>query len=160
MSHIKKYFLLAAGILIILFSVVFFSAQKEGVDVARTLASHQHIDLKVGNTVFDMAVSDTESLRSMGLSGVAGLKNDEAMLFVFPQEGLWGFWMKDMQFSIDIVWLDKEKKVVSFEKNVSPDTFPKTFFPKTNAMYVVEFIEGTVEKNKVHIGDQFVFPQK
>jgi uncharacterized membrane protein (UPF0127 family) len=53
--------------------------------------------------------------------------------------------MKDMLFPIDIVWIDSEYRVVSIAKNISPDTFPKTFFPTQSARFVLEMNAGTAE---------------
>lgn len=60
------------------------------------------------------------------------------MLFVFPEAGLHRFWMKDMNFPIDIYWLGKNYEVVDVAKNVPPESYPKTFSPKSPANYVLE----------------------
>jgi uncharacterized protein len=62
---------------------------------------------------------------------------------VFDREGYQGFWMKEMNFPIDIVWLNKDKKIVHIEHNVSPDTYPKIFNPNNEfnnekSLYVLE----------------------
>lgn len=115
--------------------------------------SYRHIQVKVGNRSFDTFVSDTEILRERGLSGFSGLSSDEAMLFIFPNADIYGFWMKDMLFPIDILWLDENFKIVSFKKNISPNTFPKIFFPDKPAMYVMEFRAGTLNALSLKVGD-------
>ena len=50
-------------------------------------------------------VADTDASRQQGLSDRDGLCAECGMLFVFPQNGYYGFWMKDMNFNIDIVFL-------------------------------------------------------
>jgi len=107
---------------------------------------YEHREMNIGGKSFDMFVSDTDELREKGLSGFSGLKDNQAMLFIFPEPGLYGFWMKNMLFPIDIMWLDSDFNVVYLEKNVSPDTYPKSFFPVEPAKYVVEFTAGTIEK--------------
>ena len=74
-----------------------------------------------------ISIADTETARQQGLSGRAGLAADEGMLFVFPEDGTYAFWMKDMLFSIDILWLSGDGAVVYMAENVSPDTYPKIF---------------------------------
>src|SRR5687767_11474924 len=59
-----------------------------------------------------------------GLSGRNYLPRDRAMLFVFKSARKHCFWMKDMKFSIDILWLDNERKLVHQARNIKPDTFP------------------------------------
>src|SRR3989338_1806519 len=76
------------------------------------------------------------------LSGRSGLAEGEGMLFVFPQDGKYGFWMKDMRFSIDILWLNASGMVVYMAQNVSPDSFPKSFESDVPARYVLELPAG------------------
>lgn len=123
---------------------------------ARTVSGDRYgrAEIKIGDKAFDAYVSDTEILREKGLSGFAGLDENEAMLFIFPESGLYGFWMKDMLFSIDILWLDDSYRVVSFEKNISPDTFPKSFYPKNPSRYVVELKSDVLDETAIAEGDQ------
>ncbi|MEK7607424.1 MAG: DUF192 domain-containing protein [Patescibacteria group bacterium] len=107
---------------------------------------YKHAEVTINGKVFDAYVSDTEKLREKGLSGLSSIENNEVMLFVLPNSDMYGFWMKDMFFAIDILWLDDNFEVVSFKKNVSPDTFPKIFFPKKPAKYVIELKSGTLTK--------------
>jgi uncharacterized membrane protein (UPF0127 family) len=79
------------------------------------------------------------------------------MLFIFEKEAKHGIWMPDMYFSIDIVWLDKNKKVVSTASSVTPETYPKVFVPNDNALYVLELKDGTVENKKIKVGDYIGF---
>lgn len=111
----------------------------------------QTIELK-GQTI-RVSVADTENARGQGLSGRAGLAVDEGMLFVFPQDGKYAFWMKDMRFSIDILWLSADGGVVYMAQNVSPDTYPQDFVPNTPARYVLELPAGYVKEYTVSIGD-------
>ena len=111
----------------------------------------------VGNKAFSVLVSDTDKLREQGLSGRDGLAEDQAMLFIFDKPDMLGFWMKDMKFSIDMLWLDSNYRVVSFERNVSPDTYPKIFFPKALSRYVVELSAGTLASLGVKEGDEVSF---
>jgi hypothetical protein len=75
------------------------------------------------------------------------------MLFVFDKEGYYGFWMKEMNFPIDIAWLDKDKKITLIEKNVLPETYPQIFNPKSKNLYVLETKAGFFEKFGIKIGD-------
>lgn len=79
------------------------------------------------------------------------------LLFIFPNTDKHGIWMKDMQFSIDILWLDKDYKVIHIEKNVSPITFPKIFYPPTPSKYVFEADSGFVSKYKIEVGQKLDF---
>lgn len=91
----------------------------------------------------------TPQLRHKGLSGRASLPSDRAMLFVFEQSGRHCFWMKGMQFPIDIIWLDKNKEVVHIKQNVTPESYPESFCPTQDARYVVEANAGLASGLKV-----------
>jgi uncharacterized membrane protein (UPF0127 family) len=114
----------------------------------------------IGGKAFKTLVAATEELRDKGLGLRDSLPADEAMLFVFDAPDLLGFWMKDMRFSIDMLWLDIDGTVVSMEKSVSPATYPKVFFPTRPALYVVETNAGVLESLGVKIGDKVSIAQR
>ncbi len=76
-------------------------------------------------------VADTEAKQIQGLSGFKVLPPDQGMLFLFKRVDYYAFWMKDMQFPLDIVWVkhisSNNYKVVGIVQNVSPDTYPQVF---------------------------------
>lgn len=99
----------------------------------------------VAGQSFNIERADTEASRKKGLSGRDSIGAKDAMLFVFDKPGQRCMWMKDMKFSIDMVWLDASKRIVAIEHNVSPDTYPKNFC-HDNAQYVLEFAAGTAKR--------------
>lgn len=100
-----------------------------------------------------VSVVGTPEERAKGLSGRTGLALGEGMLFVFDTEAKYRFWMKDMLFSIDILWLSGDGKVVYLRENVSPATYPEVFAPNAPARYVLELPAGFVKDNNVVVGD-------
>jgi len=106
---------------------------------------------------YKILLRDTPELRTKGLSGRSSLGADEVMLFTFEREGRNFFWMKDMLFSIDIVWLDSDKKVIHIEQSVKPESFPKSFGPDEDSKYVLEFKEGVAESIGLEVGDRVDF---
>lgn len=115
--------------------------------------------ISIGGKVLKTVVADTVETQVTGLSGREGLQEDEVMLFIFGKPDFYGIWMKDMKFPIDIFWLDHFGKIVSLEKDVREDTFPKIFTPIAPAQYVLEAKAGFAEKNQLKIGGQFNFSQ-
>ncbi len=109
--------------------------------------------IKIGEVIFNMELADTDAERIKGLSGRQSLPQDTALVFQFEKEERQGFWMKDMYFPIDMVWVDQNKKIVHIESEVSPNTFPKVFNPEEKALYVIELNSGEVLQNKIKIGD-------
>ena len=87
---------------------------------------------------YRVRIADSLAERAQGLSGTAALAPDEGMLFVFERAGMYGFWMKDMYYPIDIIWLNDELRPVGITKNISPDTFPTVFYPPVPVRYVLE----------------------
>jgi uncharacterized membrane protein (UPF0127 family) len=61
--------------------------------------------------------------------------------------------MKDMNYPIDIIWLDESFNVVHMEKVVKPDTYPNTFKPLKKSMYVLELRSGSIDRLNINLGD-------
>ena len=101
------------------------------------------------------AISPEE--QAQGLSGTTYLNSHDGMLFEFPYENLWNFWMKDMLIPIDIVWISKEMTIVHIEHSLTPETYPNSFGPSTNALYVLEVASGIAQKAKLKVGDKIIF---
>lgn len=101
-------------------------------------------------------VDSPEAIRQ-GLSGRESLPSDQGLLFVFPEPGQHCLWMKDMKFSIDMIWLDADKKVVTVKEDVQPDSFPDSFCPSSPAKYVIEVNSGVARKALVSPGSQLRF---
>ncbi len=102
--------------------------------------------ITIGEEAITVAIADTHKKRVIGLSG----KEEQSMLFIFPQLDYYGIWMKDMLFSLDIIWIDESFMVVHVERNISPDTYPEIFTPERKALYVLEVPTGSLT---VVIGD-------
>lgn len=113
--------------------------------------------VKVGEREVSVDVADTNSERQKGLSGKMSLGENEGLLFVFDQKDTTpSFWMKDMNFSIDIIWID-DGKVEKIEKNVAPepgvpDNKLKIYYPGSPIDYAVEVQAGFAEKNGISVG--------
>ncbi len=111
------------------------------------------ITATLGGQHLSLLVANTDLLRAKGLSGIEKLNVDEGMLFVFSKEGKYGFWMKDMKISLDILWIDRDLKIIGVEKNVSPLTYPQAFYPPDNILYVLELPVGTFDRLNLQITD-------
>lgn len=98
--------------------------------------------LEVGGHSYSLEVAITKEEHEKGLSNRKSLAEDRGMLFLFQKEDKECFWMKDMEFPLDIIWLDGTKRVVHLERNVSPDTYPQAICPSEKATYVIELNSG------------------
>jgi uncharacterized membrane protein (UPF0127 family) len=103
-------------------------------------------------------VVTTQADQERGLGGRSVIPQDYGMLFVFPQDGKVGFWMKDMLVSIDIVWLDDDGTILGIEDSVSPDTYPQTYYPPQPVKYVLETRAGEMERRGLSVGSQVELP--
>ncbi len=113
--------------------------------------------ISIGQNHFKALLADTPATQIKGLSEIDGLSMDEVMLFIFEQSGRHGIWMKDMKFSIDVLWIDKGHEVVYLKENISPDTFPEIFSSNSAALFVLEAASGFVKKNNIRIGTKIIF---
>ncbi|MFY9299616.1 MAG: DUF192 domain-containing protein [Candidatus Nitrosotenuis sp.] len=102
----------------------------------------------------------TNEQKAKGLAIKDSLNENEGMLFIFQQEGKYGFWMNGMKFPIDIFWLNKAGKVIHIETNLQPCASKSecpTFNPQENTLYVLETVAGFAEKHGVKIGTDVDF---
>jgi len=114
---------------------------------------------KIGSVEIDGKKFKVEILKhnwelERGLSGREKLKNDTGVLFIFKEESKYPFWMKDMKFPIDIIWIN-DSKIVYIKHNVPipiTQNIP-TFAPDVSARYVLEINAGLSEKYGFQIGD-------
>ena len=95
-------------------------------------------------------VRDTEEGRDQGLSGRESLGEDEGMLFVFDQPGIYGFWMKEMKFPLDFIWI-RDNVVMEVMEKVGIEKMD--IRPKEAVDKVLEVNSGWVERQGVKIGD-------
>ncbi len=107
--------------------------------------------ISIRGHVFKTEIVTTDSDKQKGLGGRKGLCVDCGMLFVFDEPGKYSFWMKDMRFALDLLWI-RDDKIVFIEKNVAPN-FSGTMNPPTDANRVLELNAGAVDKFGITVGD-------
>lgn len=113
--------------------------------------------LEIGRISLEVEVADTSEERARGLSGRENLSENQGMLFIFESADYHSFWMKDMIFAIDIIWIGEDKKIVDITKNAKQESYPASFRPKSPAKYVLEVNAGFSDRHKIKIGDLVLF---
>ena len=108
--------------------------------------------VQAGPVLLTAEVASTPEDRAKGLGGRSGLATGEGMLLDFDKPDLYGIWMKNMQFPLDIIWLDTNLMVVHIESSVSPTTYPAVFKPSSPAKYVLEAPVGFVAESGLTVG--------
>lgn len=139
------------GTPLFIIGIVFFLIVFGGASFYVTHKNHVS-ELRIGGTNFVTEVAATPMAREQGLSGRYGLGQNRAMLFTFDANDTQCFWMRDMKFAIDMVWLNEQQKITAIERSVEPATYPNNFcHPGKN---VIELSAGTADKLNLHEGDQ------
>jgi len=110
-----------------------------------------------GQVLMRASVADTDEERQRGLSLTPSLPIGIVKLFVFDEPVVAPFWMKDMKYSIDIVWLDADKKIIYVASNVAPETYPTTFGPTELSLYVIETPAGLAAREGMNVGESFTW---
>ncbi len=107
----------------------------------------------INNKTFLVDTATTPAQWEEGLSGRSPLSPETGMLFIFNKPDNYGFWMKDMNFPLDIVWISTDLHVIHIEKNLSPQTYPTVYYPNAPAKFVLEILAGQTDANNIKIGD-------
>ncbi|MCU0255790.1 MAG: DUF192 domain-containing protein [Vicinamibacterales bacterium] len=105
----------------------------------------------------EIAVTDAE--RQRGLMFRERMAPNEGMVFVFDQDGTYPFWMKNTLIPLDMIWVDRDYRIVDIAHSVPPckaDPCP-SYGHKGSATYVVEVVSGFARQRGVKVGDVLVF---
>jgi uncharacterized membrane protein (UPF0127 family) len=116
-------------------------------------------EVKINEITIPVEIAGTDIQRRVGLSNQDSLPEGEGMFFVFTQKDIKPpFWMKDMKFAIDILWIN-DNEIVQIDKNVQPpesgttDTNLILYVPNQPIDYVLEMAAGFTEEHNIEVGD-------
>lgn len=159
-NNIKPWQMITAGILVvgfILYLVLFnnpaseetkemYEFNKEGEMIF--LDSLNHVKTKI-----DIEIADSEYDRQLGLMFRVKMKENQGMLFIFPEERFQSFWMRNTNLSLDIIFANANKEIVNIHKNTTP--LAETSYPSSGpALYVLEVNAGFTDKYNIQAGDK------
>ena len=102
--------------------------------------------LHIGDKSLHVVIATTTTEQERGLSFHSRLGPHQGMLFVFPTASSYNFWMKDMSFPLDMVWIDDSFKIIGVRRDADPVTYPDTFSPPSPVRYVIEVDAGVADK--------------
>ena len=110
--------------------------------------------ITIGDHKIFAELATTPAAQAQGLGGRSCIPADAGMLFSFSQPGRYGFWMKDMKFPIDMVWISAGHQAVAVKQNVQPSTYPDSFANPVNrpAQYVLELQANASSRLKISPG--------
>jgi uncharacterized membrane protein (UPF0127 family) len=141
--------------LIIILLLISFGVSK--VFFGKGLPFQKQTTAEINNHIFKLTIAKSTKEKEIGLSGKKDLPKDQGMLFPFDKEGFYGFWMKNMQFPIDIIYIKKGKIITIFE-NVKPPKEAKgkliVYQSTEPADSVLEIKAGLVKKYQIKVGNE------
>lgn len=135
----------------------FFYLQEKDISISELYSIGAPV-LHIGDLPVRVEIADSPEERQKGLSGRENFDTATGLFFVFDTTDYHGIWMKDMFFPIDIIWISEDLAVVGIEKNVSPETYPKTFRPPTKVRYVLETNARYTDTFGVQVGQKVTLP--
>lgn len=157
MLNRKKFFylLFLVPVLLVL-TLVYDSPRKLLKEVTN---SPYDTEILIGNTKIDAEVASGPEKLTKGLSGRESIKDGQGLLFNFSYPDTFPtFWMKDMRFAIDIIWIN-DGKIIHIDKDVQPpksDTQSselKLYRPPAVIDYILEVKAGFSDKGGISVGD-------
>lgn len=114
------------------------------------------VRVQLGKRQFTLEVADDDASRQRGLMYRRVLPADGGMIFVFEQEDVLDFWMKNTYIPLDIVYLDKSGKVITIKQMKPLDQ--TTVSSEKPAKFAIELNEGTAAEVGVKTGDVVLLP--
>jgi uncharacterized membrane protein (UPF0127 family) len=116
--------------------------------------------VKINGLHINVTLAKTPDEHTKGLSIKNILKEHEGMLFIFDTPKESSFWMKDMKFPIDIMWIHPNTTIVHIEKNLQPCIsflFCASYSPNQLSQHVLEVNAHYTTRNNITVGDEVEF---
>lgn len=139
-------YLIAIAIIVLIILKVFFRPHQL-----------KEVKINIKSQEFKLEIAKTVSELSRGLGGRTKLCNNCGMLFIFPADSPMVFWMKDTLIPLDMIFLDKNGKVLNIitaETEIgTPDYRLKLHKSQGFGRYVIELNKGAAQKINLNPGD-------
>ena len=113
------------------------------------------VNIKIKDQIFTLEIANNPLSRSRGLSKRQSLCSTCGMIFVYQKESIYPFWMKNTRFPLDIIWLDKNGKVVDIKQG-QPEN-PSLLENSTPARYIIELNQNIIN---LSLGDIINLPDE
>ena len=131
-----------------------------GVLALAVLVVHAHAaytNLRVGGRDYRLQIASTQAEQTKGLGDRASMPTSQGMLFAFSGSAGRCFWMKDMHFPLDIIWVKSSHQIGAIVPDISPSTYPHSFCPDVSAQYVIELNAGQAADANLYVGQKLQF---
>ena len=154
---LQRIFRYGIGIAIVIVVAVLLISNMSG--IFTRFSTNTGKTVKIEGATFQIDLAQSEKEKQLGLSDRSKLEQNKGMLFVFNQPDYYHFWMRNMNFPLDLIFI-KDNTVVSVLKNVQPaggnipvEKIP-SFTSSTPADKVLEINSGLADKHKITPGDK------
>lgn len=143
----KNKFFLAIFIIIVLLITIFIYTQTNKNKIC------------FDKNCFKVELAQTNEELSKGLMFRKSLNENSGMLFIFQEENLHSFWMKNTLIPLDMLWINSNKEIVFIKNNAKPcqEENCEIFTPDKKALYVLEINSGIAEEIGLEVGDKVDF---
>lgn len=122
------------------------------------LMPDQTLQIKTKTDIHSISIeiADSPEEQALGLMWRDNLSENKGMLFVYEEEDRPNFWMKNMNISLDILFIGSDLKIKHIEHDVPPCKTEECerYSPPIPIQYVLELQSGYTEKYRVEIGDE------
>lgn len=152
-THQRNIIFTFAAILALPLAFIFIMHERDLAHVRALCVRGTHL-LYLKEQPLIVSILKTREDRARGLSGKEVLPPDEGMVFAFEADGPQSFWMKDMLFPLDIIFLNSELRIVRIFRDVRPDSYPATVDSPNDTRYALEVTSGFAAKNDLALGAQ------
>ncbi len=143
---------------VLIIAVALLAFMRNGTDFSKFLSFGNNATAQIGDSKINLIIADSDDERVKGLSGRNNLAKNQGMLFVFDKKDTYGFWMKNMKFPLDIIYID-DSTVVDLVVNAKPasDSSLVIFKPEKPVNYVLELNAGDAKKYNIKKGTKITF---
>lgn len=123
----------------------------------KSISDHSQVEINLGDQQLSVEVVNTPESIVQGLSGRTEM-GSHGMLFVLPEKGQPQFWMKEMRFDLDLVWIADSQiveitgRVPKPESQILPGQLPR-YLPQESVDMVLEIEAGQADDWQLQVGD-------
>ena len=119
-------------------------------EISHSLSSCSKVDISIEGIPISVELADTEFLRQRGLMYRQSIPDESGMLFVFPHDGIQGFWMKNTYIPLSIAFIDNDGVIVNIEDMCPHDSTSK--LSASPVSYALEMNRGWFDRHGLRSG--------
>ena len=104
-------------------------------------------------STLNIEIANSPYERETGLMYRTNMEKNQGMLFIFDEESVLTFYMKNTYISLDLIFINGKKEIISIYKNAKPNDI-SSISSKLPSKYVLEVIQGVSDNLNLKIGDR------